>query len=703
MTATLVSVLSKFTGVKRSGANWKALCPAHADRNPSLSISEKDGRILIRCMTGCVTEDVCKAAGIKIRELFVADRNEDATLQQDCIGATLTLAQYARAKQLPVEFLKRLKLSDIRYQGGSAVRIPYLDERSAEIAVRFRLAMEKSPDGENRFRWKKGAKPQLYGLWRKQETDYVVLCEGESDCHTLWYHGFPALGVPGATNWNENRDAAHLDSFARIYVVIEPDRGGMAVRDWLAKSRICDRAHLLNLNEFKDPSALHLNDPTHFVDRFREAMKASVQLSRVQADQLIAEKAEAWRLCHHLAQSTSVLDRFGEAIRVRGVVGEERTAKSLYLALVTRFLPRPVSVAIKGPSSGGKSFVTEQVLQFFPESAVYCLTGMSERVLAYTEATLSNRFLVIFEAEGLSSDFGSYLIRSLLSEGRLIYETVEKTTEGFKPRRIEKEGPTGLIVTTTAVRLHPENETRLLSLHVADTQTQTKAVLLALAQNPREQGDLTSWKALQIWLEHSEHRVVIPFAIQLAELVPAVSVRLRRDFGAVLALVKAHAILHQMSRQRDAEGAIVATLDDYGAVHDLIGPIVSEGVGATVVSSIRETVEAVRFLLESETDVSLAKTAKYLKLDKSATSRRVTAAVQQGYLENLEDRKGRPARIVLGDPLPTELEVLPTVEALQCCCDDTGGYIPLPTQQVTTATADTIPARQTQRIIEVEI
>jgi len=498
VSATLDYVLSKFTGAKRSGGSWMALCPAHADGNPSLSISEKDGKILLHCMAGCVTEDVCKAAGIKMRELFVADRNEDATLQQDCNGATLTLAQYARAKQLPVEFLKRLNLSDIRYLGGTAVRIPYFDVEGAEIAVRFRLAMEKSPDAENRFRWKKGAKPQLYGLWRKPETDYVILCEGESDCHTLWYHGFPALGVPGATNWNEHRDAAFLDSFARIYVVIEPDRGGIAVRDWLVKSRIRSRAQLLSLNAFKDPSALHLNDPTHFVDRFREAMKASVPLSKVQADQLIAERAEAWRLCHHLAQSTSVLDCFGKAVRVRGVVGEERIAKSLYLALETRFLPRPVSVAIKGPSSGGKSFVTEQVLQFFPESAVYCLTGMSERVLAYTEANLSNRFLVIFETEGVSSDFGSYLIRSLLSEGRLIYETVEKTDEGFKSRRIEKDGPTGLIVTTTAELLHPENETRLLSLHVADTQTQTKAVLFALAQNPREHGDLTSWKALQI-------------------------------------------------------------------------------------------------------------------------------------------------------------------------------------------------------------
>jgi hypothetical protein len=72
---------------------------------------------------------------------------------------------------------------------------------------------------------------------------------------------------------------------------------------------------------------------------------------------------------------------------------------------------------------------------------------------------LQHRFLVLYEAAGLKSDFASYLIRSLLSEGRVRYSTVEKTPNGLEPRLIEREGPTGLIVTTTAVALHPENET----------------------------------------------------------------------------------------------------------------------------------------------------------------------------------------------------------------------------------------------------
>ena len=66
---------------------------------------------------------------------------------------------------------------------------------------------------------------------------------------------------------------------------------------------------------------------------------------------------------------------------------------------------------------------------------------------------------MLYEAAGLGED-ASYLVRSLLSEGKIRYETVGKTENGFQAYLIEREGPTGLLLTTTALNLHPENETR---------------------------------------------------------------------------------------------------------------------------------------------------------------------------------------------------------------------------------------------------
>jgi hypothetical protein len=56
---------------KRSGEGWLAKCPAHDDRQPSLSISEgRDGRVLLHCHAGCALDEILSAAGLTKRDLF---------------------------------------------------------------------------------------------------------------------------------------------------------------------------------------------------------------------------------------------------------------------------------------------------------------------------------------------------------------------------------------------------------------------------------------------------------------------------------------------------------------------------------------------------------------------------------------------------------------------------------------------------------
>jgi hypothetical protein len=549
--------------------------------------------------------------------------------------------------------------------GRSAVRIPYLGTGGEELAVRFRIALQG-----DRFRWKSGSKPCLYGLNRvgdARAAGHVVLVEGESDVHTLWHHGTPAIGLPGATNWREDRDAKCFDGIETIYIVIEPDKGGQSVRKWLGRSAIRARAKLLQLPA-KDPSAMHVADPAGFKRAWQIALLGAVPWTAVEAEERTEERAEAWELCADLARSKDILAEFDRALSTVGLVGERRVAKLIYLAVTSRLLDRPVSIALKGPSSGGKSFTVDSVLRFLPGEAFYPLTAMSDRALAYSTEPLKHRHLVIYEAAGMASDFATYLIRSLLSEGRLRYETVEKTRDGLEPKLIEREGPTGLIVTTTSLRLHPENETRMLSLTVSDTQEQTAAVFRALANGRAQGADLSRWRALQTWLAASNCGVVIPYAPALAEVVPPVAIRLRRDFKMILTLIRAHTLLHQASRRKDADGRLIAEIADFAAVRELVADLVAEGADAAIKPEIRETVRTVVDLLaDGRQEVMQTDIKKALKLDKSVVSRRVTAALDAGVLRNLEDRKGRPARLVLGDPLPEEIQLLPKPERLHGC------------------------------------
>jgi hypothetical protein len=377
------------------------------------------------------------------------------------------------------------------------------------------------------------------------------------------------------------------------------------------------------------------------------------------------KRDEAWQACADLACEPRILDRMVIELDRAGLVGEHRAAKLIYLVLLSRLLDRPLCAVVKGPSSAGKNHVTQHVLSLFPASSAYRLTGMSERALVYGKEPLTHRILAIEEAAGLTGGVGAYLMRSLISEGRLRYETVENGQDGLKPRVIEREGPTGLLVTTTALNLDAELETRMFSIPITDSPEQTSAVLRALAiRDAGDEGnaeiDVAPWHALQTCLETGEHCVEIPYAKDLADAVPPVAVRLRRDFSAVLQLIKAHAILHQHQRERDAQGRVVATIDDYAAVHELVADLVAAGVEASVPGTVRETVEAVKALSKKRPDgVPQSAVKAHLRLDKGTVSRRIKHAIDLGYLVDEQERKGHPALLKLGDPLPDEVDVFP--------------------------------------------
>lgn len=71
MTDRLSLVLSKLEKVSGTKNRFKALCPAHGDRTPSLSITEgDDGRVLLHCFGGCTIDLILTAMGLSTADLF---------------------------------------------------------------------------------------------------------------------------------------------------------------------------------------------------------------------------------------------------------------------------------------------------------------------------------------------------------------------------------------------------------------------------------------------------------------------------------------------------------------------------------------------------------------------------------------------------------------------------------------------------------
>ncbi|MEO7860042.1 MAG: hypothetical protein ABIU05_06280 [Nitrospirales bacterium] len=71
MTTHIDDMLSRLEGVRPRGTGkWSARCPAHQDDNPSLSITEGDKGLLLRCWAGCELIAITGKLGLAVKDLF---------------------------------------------------------------------------------------------------------------------------------------------------------------------------------------------------------------------------------------------------------------------------------------------------------------------------------------------------------------------------------------------------------------------------------------------------------------------------------------------------------------------------------------------------------------------------------------------------------------------------------------------------------
>lgn len=175
---------------------------------------------------------------------------------------SLTLAQYADAKCLPLDFLVSLGLHDTP----AGVAIPCRNQDGSLYTTRTRLSLTAEP----RFLQPKDVSLIPYGLDRLKKGSALVLVEGESDCQTLWLHGFAALGLPGAGAWKREW-RAYLTLYNEAYVY---DEGNLASRRLAMNiAADCPGVRRLKVGQFKDPSDAYLAQPEAFANLIRKAMR----------------------------------------------------------------------------------------------------------------------------------------------------------------------------------------------------------------------------------------------------------------------------------------------------------------------------------------------------------------------------------------------------------------------------------------------
>jgi len=146
-------------------------CPAHEDHRPSLSVSEKHGKVLVKCHAGCDQGAVIEA--LKARNLWSSSNGDRPQAVKPRIVATYDY--HDSAGKLVFQVVRR-EPKDFR---------------------------QRRPDGKGGWIWNlDGVTRVPYRLPEVLQAESVFICEGEKDCDQLAALGLTATCNPGgAGKW----------------------------------------------------------------------------------------------------------------------------------------------------------------------------------------------------------------------------------------------------------------------------------------------------------------------------------------------------------------------------------------------------------------------------------------------------------------------------------------------------------------------
>lgn len=225
----ITDLSARLDGFRADGNGWRARCPAHDDRNPSLSIAYGEGgRILLKCHAGCTFEQITGALGMAASDFAPESKimgssspgpRKPATdgfgTWQDCAHQTVCRSNgsWTSAHAYPANA-----------QGESLVVLRW----DLEGDKRFAL-LSQHDDG----RWRTGIPPSLSRPGSRPllvcgpiaDADFVVVVEGERKAELLAQLGFAAVTSSGGAGCGHLSDWSVLVG-RRVVVLPDADEPG---------------------------------------------------------------------------------------------------------------------------------------------------------------------------------------------------------------------------------------------------------------------------------------------------------------------------------------------------------------------------------------------------------------------------------------------------------------------------------------------
>lgn len=130
--------------------HFKATCPAHEDKTPSLTVDSKGDRVMIHCHAGCQNDDILETLGLTFSDLFdgeIPTGRGDSTgvLVRSYVYETMSGAPWIiKDRWLPKFFTQRLPGTEPGDRSGLKGRVPVL-YRMPKLARAMRAKTAEEP------------------------------------------------------------------------------------------------------------------------------------------------------------------------------------------------------------------------------------------------------------------------------------------------------------------------------------------------------------------------------------------------------------------------------------------------------------------------------------------------------------------------------------------------------------------------------
>jgi hypothetical protein len=367
------------------------------------------------------------------------------------------------------------------------------------------------------------------------------------------------------------------------------------------------------------------------------------------------ERKRAEKEARKLLRSARFFNEFLLAMKRAGLVGEELNALVLLIVAVSRLLPRPLNLFVKGHSSSGKNWLVTRVLRLMPKGAVAEITSASDKALHYSESEFRHRVVYLQERNEAAGNV--HPIRLLISEGKLIrivpgFEHGKRVTKKYVAR-----GPVAAISTTTKNRLEIDDETRHISIWVDESKEQTREIVRSYVSDSKRlrRKELETWRMVhRILAGRIGTRITFPWWFeQIAEELFVGDLRVRRYFPAFAEACSAVSLIRSFQRDHNHNGvhlevdfadfAITALIFDHVFVESLH---LDAGLG----EATRRLVEAIAD--ETGKPVRAKDVARKLDISMDAAYRKLRSAEQAGVirLANKPEKRNRKKYWALPTP-----------------------------------------------------